>query len=103
MLQLSKSKRFDAELQRAFGGGLSPDDWAHLEYLFAKGEPLPDEYDEHRLTGNWEGFWDCHLEGDLVVIYKRTAKKVSLARIGTHAEIFRHRKKRGLWGWLKGN
>jgi len=103
MPALSKSKRFNAELRRAFRHGLSADDWGHLEYLFEKGEPLPEEYDEHRLTGNWEGFWDCHLEGDLVVIYKRTAKKIALARIGTHTEIFRHRKKRGFWGWFIGD
>jgi mRNA interferase YafQ len=105
MSELVKSKRFNAELYRAFRDGLDVDDWGHLEYLFLKGESLPPEYDEHRLTDNWEGYWDCHLAGDLVVVYKRTAKKVLLMAIGTHAELFPDRKtqrrKRGIWGWLK--
>ena len=106
MIELVKNKRFNAELYRAFRGGLNIDDWGHLEYLFLKGGSLPSEYDEHRLTDNWLGHWDCHLAGDLVVIYRRTAKKVTLVRIGTHAELFPHRKrqrrKRGIWRWLKG-
>jgi mRNA interferase YafQ len=77
-----------------------------LAYLLTKHDELPEEYDEHRLTDNWLGYWDCHLAGDLVVIYRRAAKKVTVVRIGTHAELFPHRKrqrrKRGIWGWLKG-
>jgi mRNA interferase YafQ len=102
MLTLAKSKRFEAELRQAFRGGLSVEDWEHLEYLFLKGEPLPEEYDEHPLTDNWQGHWDCHLEGDLVVVYKRTTKKVTLVGIGTHQELLRHRKSRGFRRWLMG-
>ena len=106
MRELVKSKRFSAELDRALRGGLPLDDWQHLSYLLAKYEALPVEYAEHRVTDNWEGLWDCHLEGDLVVLYRRTAKKVVLVRIGTHEEVFLHRKrqrrKRGLWGWFTG-
>jgi len=83
---------------------MSPDEVEHLFYLLAKYDGLPEEYDEHPLRDNWQGYLDCHLEGDLVVIYKRTAQRVILARIGTHAEIFSHRKrqqrKRGFLGWF---
>ncbi len=103
MIQLSRNKRFEAELRRAFRAGLSRDDWEHLEYLFLQGGPLPEEYDEHPLKDNWHGHWDCHLEGDLVVIYRRTDRRVNLVRIGKHTEVFRHRKKRGFWGWFMGN
>jgi len=106
MRELVKSKGFEADYHRAIRSGLSPDDWEHLAYLLAKHDSLPEEYGEHPLTDNWQGHWDCHLEGDLVVIYRRTAGKIYLVRIGTHAELFPHRKrprrKRGIWGWLKG-
>ena len=106
MRELSRNRRFEIELRLALHAGLSFDDWQHLSYLLAKYDALPEEYDEHQLTDNWEGHWDCHLAGDLVVIYRRTAKKVTLVRIGTHAELFPHRKRQrrkgGIWGWLKG-
>jgi mRNA interferase YafQ len=102
MLQLSKTKRFEADLRRAFRHGLSPDDWGHLEYLFQKGGMLPEEYDEHRLRDNWHGHWDCHLAGDLVVIYRRSPKRINFVRMGTHDELFRHRKQKGFWRWFFG-
>jgi mRNA interferase YafQ len=106
MRELVKRKRFDAELRRAIRRGLSRDDVEHLFYLLAKYDQLPEGYDEHPLTDNWQGQWDCHLEGDLVVVYKRTAKTVILVGIGTHRELFPHRKrprrKRGLWGRFLG-
>jgi mRNA interferase YafQ len=104
MRELVESKRFEIDLERALRGGLSLDDWQHLAYLLAKYDVLPEEYDEHPLTDNWEGHLDCHLSGDLVVIYKRMPKRVILSRIGTHAELFQNRKrqrrKSGFWGWL---
>ena len=103
MRELVKRKAFDAELHQAIRSGVSFDDVEHLFYLLAKYDTLPDGYDEHPLRDNWQGYLDCHLAGDLVVIYKRTTRRIILARIGTHTEIFRHRKKRGLWGWLKGD
>jgi len=102
MLTLSKSKRFEVELRQAFRNGLSRGDWEYLEYLFLKGAPLPEEFDEHPLTDNWQGYWDCHLAGDLIVVYKRTPRKITLAAIGTHQELLRHRKNRGVWRWLTG-
>ena len=100
MRELVKSPRFEAELTRAIRRGLSPDDWEHLAYLLAKYDALPDEYGEHSLTDNLQGYHDCHLAGDLVVVYKRTAKKVTLARIGKHVDVLGHRKNRGLRGWI---
>jgi len=37
---------------------------------------------------NWAGFYECHLGADLLLIYRRTAKAVTLHRIGKHAELF---------------
>jgi addiction module RelE/StbE family toxin len=33
-------------------------------------EQLPEICREHRLHGNLEGVWDCHIEGDWVLIYQ---------------------------------
>lgn len=52
---------------------------------------LPDYYGEHALEKraiNWASFTECHLSGDLVVIYKRHEGLVKLLRIGAHASVF---------------
>jgi len=32
------------------------------------GEQLPAEYRDHALTGNWDGFRECHIGGDFLMI-----------------------------------
>lgn len=43
---------------------------------------------DHALTGNWQGFRDCHIKPDLLLIYRVTDEVLQLARIGTHSELF---------------
>jgi mRNA interferase YafQ len=52
--------------------------------------PLPRSHKEHALKGNWKGFLECHVggDGDWLLIYTRSAKKLTLFRTGTHEELF---------------
>lgn len=50
---------------------------------------LPAKYVNHRLTGEYKGYWDCHITNDCVLIYKIIDNELRLARIGTHSELFR--------------
>jgi len=53
------------------------------------GETLPEKYVDHRLSGDWENYRDCHVKPDLVLIYKIDSSSLKLARIGAHSELFR--------------
>ncbi len=53
-----------------------------------RGEALEEKYRDHALTGNWQGFRDCHVRPDLVLIYRVAEKSVQLARIGSHSNLF---------------
>ena len=33
---------------------------------------LPFAFKDHGLTGNWEGFRDCHISPNLILVYKTT-------------------------------
>lgn len=61
----------------------------HVIKLLQLGETLPDKYVDHSLSGNWQGYRDCHVKPDLVLIYKVDNRSLKLARIGTHSELFR--------------
>jgi mRNA interferase YafQ len=51
-------------------------------------EPLPEYCREHKLHGNLEGFWDCHIEGDWVLLYELDeGKKINFAFTGTHSDL----------------
>ena len=49
--------------------------------------PLAAKHVDHGLTGNLEGYRDCHVEPDWVLIYKRTADQLLLFRTGTHSDL----------------
>lgn len=53
-----------------------------------KGLALEAKYVDHPLSGNWNGFRDCHVKPDLVLIYRIHENILQLARIGSHSDIF---------------
>ena len=36
---------------------------------------LPSKYKPHKLTGNWKGFSECHIEPDWLLIYQVNSQK----------------------------
>ena len=58
--------------------------------ILIEGKQLPQKYQDHPLSGNWKAYRDCHVENDLVLIYKidKKLKVILLQRIGSHSELF---------------
>lgn len=42
----------------------------------------------HRLSGDYQGRWECHLESDWLLVYKLSETSVVFERTGTHADLF---------------
>lgn len=60
--------------------------------LVANNGPLPAEWLDHALTGEWAGHRECHIGGDFLLIYKlddsgKTGLVVFI-RAGTHSDLF---------------
>lgn len=60
--------------------------------LLVDGTPLPPEYLDHDLQGEWADHRECHIGGDFLLIYRiiNTGKmeQVSFVRTGSHADLF---------------
>jgi len=82
---------FKSDLKRLVKRGASPPliD-AVLDYL-ETGQPLPEKYKNHRLSGTYSGFWECHIKSDWLLIYRidENEKIAYLSRTGTHADLFK--------------
>jgi mRNA interferase YafQ len=75
--RLSRSGRFDL-------GALK-----HVMLLLVADDgPLPPQYKDHALTGNWADHRECHIGGDFLLIYRVLGESVVFVRCGTHAELF---------------
>jgi mRNA interferase YafQ len=50
--------------------------------------PLPARMRDHPLKGDWKGFRECHVGADWLLSYRTDEDSVTLARSGSHAELF---------------
>ena len=59
--------------------------------LLLSGKPLPPEYKEHPLIGNYVGYLECHGRPDLLLIYRRDQEnqQIKLYRVGSHSALFK--------------
>ena len=55
-----------------------------------KGEPLPKEY-KNPLHGNYEGWNDCHIQPDWVLVWRYEDDELILCLLdtGTHSDLFK--------------
>ena len=61
--------------------------WDVVEAL-RLGQPLQARHRDHSLSGDWQGFRDCHVEPDWVLVYQLDDEAVYLTRTGTHADLW---------------
>lgn len=55
--------------------------------LIANEGPLGPEWKDHPLKGNWQGHRECHVGGDLLLVYRIEEDRISFDRLGTHSEV----------------
>ena len=60
--------------------------------LLASGNPMPLNYRDHALKGNYIGYRECHVggEGDWLLVYYKDKDKLILVltETGTHSDLF---------------
>ena len=52
-------------------------------------EPIPSEYLPHKLSGNYKGCMECHVQNDFLLIWVDEKNDIiELVRLGSHSELF---------------
>lgn len=56
-----------------------------------QGKSLDEKYRDHGLTGNFEGFRECHIKPDWLLVYliENDILTLTLVDTGSHSDIFR--------------
>jgi mRNA interferase YafQ len=51
---------------------------------------LPAKYKPHKLSGNYENCWECHIKGDWLLIWMQNDQELTLlfTNTGTHSDLF---------------
>ena len=88
MLALITNKRFEKNLKKMVRRGKNKEKLRTVIALLMTQEPLPARYRDHVLIGNYQGFRECHIEPDWLLIYQINKGQLWLADTGTHADLF---------------
>lgn len=91
MYKLKQEKSFIKDLQKH---RLNDNELFHFSKyvsLLCEGKSLPQVANDHALKGEYLGFREFHIGGDMLVIYKIIDDVLYLTRLGTHAQLFKNK------------
>ncbi len=94
MYQVKRTKKYDRSfrrLQRA--GKVKPEVFQEVEDTILRltlGQKLDTGFRDHALWGEYAGHRECHIQGDLLLVYKIEEEMLILilADIGSHSYLF---------------
>jgi|AntRauTorckE6833_2_1112554.scaffolds.fasta_scaffold26295_3 mRNA interferase YafQ len=93
MYQIVQTKKFTKSLKRLVGGGLKKSVQKDIQIVIdviASGKKLAVGYRDHQLRGKLSDYRECHIQGDLLLVYQIVDREVVLLLIdlGSHNDIF---------------
>lgn len=93
MYKIVHTKKFAKSLKRLIRGGLKKSVQKRIQEtidLIASGEKLEFGYKDHGLLGEFSGYRECHVQGDLLLMYKIINNELILVLIdiGSHNDLF---------------
>lgn len=89
-LDIISSNQFKKDLKLAKKRGLNLARLRDTVEMLAQLQPLPPGFRDHSLTGDYQGFRECHIQPDWLLIYRvhEDTLQLFLFRTGTHSDLF---------------
>lgn len=90
LLDVRFSKRFNKDRKLIVKRGYNVQKLKDVIAILRENKPLPPQYLDHQLSGNYAGFRECHIEPDWLLIYRIENNTLTLVllRTGTHSDLF---------------
>lgn len=89
MLKLSTTSRFDKDLKLCQKRGYNLTLLSDVVTILREQRLLPAKYQDHKLSGDYINFRECHVLPDWLLIYRVQNDVLVLNRTGTHSDLFR--------------
>lgn len=87
--EVIKTTQFKKDFKKiASSGRHSRDEILNLIDLLSNDKIIPRKFHDHGLTGEWDGYRECHIKPDWLLIYKKQEDELVLVRTGSHSELF---------------
>ena len=89
--KLKTTKRFEKDFIKCSRRNFNLEALGEVLELLESSGQLPKHFKSHRLSGKYNGFWECHIKPDWLLIWRLNTltKIIELTRTGTHSDLFR--------------
>ncbi len=89
MKSLKPSTQYKKDLKRIRSNPQKATELLKVLKMLENEIPIPTEYRPHRLKGDYNGCMECHIQGDLLLIWiDEELDIIELVRLGSHSELF---------------
>lgn len=90
MLTIKYHTMFKKDFKRIKKRGYDISRLEKIVGLLANEVPLPEQFKDHNLSGNYNGFRECHIAPDWLLIYQVNNNELVLilSRTGSHSDLF---------------
>jgi mRNA interferase YafQ len=84
------TKRFEKDMKRCRKRGYNMQLILDAMTLLAATGSLPEQYRPHKLSGNLQGIWECHIQPDWLMLWEQNDTELILlfTGTGTHSDLF---------------
>ena len=90
MREISQTGRFKRDWKRMKKRVAQAPKLSEILKLLVEDAPLPASCRPHKLSGEWKGYWECHIEPDWLLVYDLDDPDLlKLVATGSHADLFR--------------
>ena len=90
MYTIDYTNRFKKDVKRCVKRGLDLNKIFEIVKLLETSGKLPAKYKPHKLVGNKEGQWECHIQSDWLMVWEQNDEELTLLFLhtGTHSDLF---------------
>lgn len=90
MLEIFYTSQFKKDYKKAKKQRRDLDQLKKVIVMLQNQQILPEKYRDHKLTGDYVGFKECHIGPDWLLVYRIDNDRLilTLARLGSHSELF---------------
>jgi mRNA interferase YafQ len=91
MYKIYKSKQFEKSFKKiSKQKNFKKEELEHVLTQLVLGNKLEAKYRDHKLIGKYEGYRECHVQNDILLIYFYESDTLTLLLIdfGSHSQLF---------------
>jgi mRNA interferase YafQ len=90
MYKITTTNRFEKEVRICIKRGYDISLLKNVMELLAESGTLPPKFKPHKLSGNYNNCWECHIKPDWLLIWQQNDTELILLfmNTGTHSDLF---------------